>query len=346
MTIEDYDLVILGSGEGSKFLAWTQAKKRQRVALVERKYIGGSCPNIACLPSKNVIHSAKVASYARRGAEFGVNAGGAVSVDMKAVRERKRKMVAELVAIHVKNFETSGAELIMGSGRFVAPKTIEVQLAGGATRQLRGANVVIGTGTHATLVDVPGLADARPLTHIEALELDVLPAHLLVLGGGYVGLEFAQAMRRLGSRVTIIANHEGLLVREDDDVQEAMRALLGDEGIEVVGNAKVTAVSGRSGTAVQLRIERAGATSIVEGSHLLAATGRTPNTAGLGLELAGVELAANGYVKVNDRLQTTAAGVWAVGEAAGSPQFTHIAYDDFRVILDNLNGGARVTTGR
>src|ERR1700749_4794034 len=175
---DEYDLVIIGSGEGSKFLAWTEARRGQRVALVERHYIGGSCPNITCLPSKNVIHSAKVASYARRGAEFGVRTGE-VSVDMKAVMDRKRKMVRELVAIHVKNFETSGAELIMATGRFVPPKAVEVQLNDGGTRQLRGKNVVIGTGTHATIANIPGLADARPLTHIEALELDVLPAHLV-----------------------------------------------------------------------------------------------------------------------------------------------------------------------
>ena len=348
MAIEDYDLVILGSGEGSKFLAWAQAKKGQRVAVVERKYIGGSCPNIACLPSKNVIHSAKVASYVRRSAEFGVQTG-TVTVDMQAVRERKRKMVSELVAIHLENFRKSGAELVMGSGRFVGPRTLEVTLNAGGTRQLRGANVVIGTGTHATIGNIPGLADARPLTHIEALELDVVPDHLLVLGGGYVGLELAQAMRRLGSRVTVIEANERLVAREDEDVQEGLRALMSDEGIDVVLGAKVTAVSGQSGTSVQVRLAQAGTSAVpavIAGTHVLAATGRTPNTAGIGLDVAGVELTERGYVKVNEKLQTTAPGVWAVGESAGSPQFTHIGYDDYRVILAQLSGGERVTTGR
>jgi pyruvate/2-oxoglutarate dehydrogenase complex dihydrolipoamide dehydrogenase (E3) component len=335
-SIEDYDLVILGTGEGSKFLAWTFARQGQRVAIVERKYIGGSCPNIACLPSKNVIHSAKVASHFQRGAEFGIQSGS-FTVDMEAVRQRKRDMVTGLVDIHLNNFKNSGAELILGSGRFIAPKTLEVTAAGGSIRHLRGTNVVIGVGTHASLPSFPGLKEAQPLTHIEALELGELPGHLLVLGAGYIGLELAQAMRRFGSR---------LVHREDDDVAEGLRALFEDEGIDLVLGASIESVSGISGQSVTLHLQHNGSPQTLEGTHLLVATGRTPNTAGIGLELAGVELTPSGYVQVNERLQTTAPGVWAVGEAAGSPQFTHIAYDDFRVIRDNLLGTHRVTTGR
>jgi len=345
MSIQDYDLVILGSGEGSKFLAWTQARKGNRVAVIERRYIGGSCPNIACLPSKNIIHSAKIAALARRGAEFGVQTGP-VTVDMKTVRERKRKMVRELIDIHEQNFASSGSELILGSGRFVGPKTLDVTLRDGSVRTLRGTHVVIGAGTHATIGSIPGLADAQPLTHVEALELDDVPAHLVVLGGGYVGLELAQAMRRLGSRVTVLDANDRLLPREDSDTQEALGALFKDEGIDVVAGANVVSVSGRSGAAVQVRLESAGETGMLEGTHLLAAMGRTPNTAGIGLDLAGVELDDRGYIKVNEKLETTAPGVWAIGEVAGSPQFTHIAFDDYRVIRDNLSGGNRVTTGR
>src|SRR5450755_1102121 len=207
MTMEDYDLVILGSGEGSKFLAWTHARNGNRVAVIERKYIGGSCPNVACLPSKNVIQSSKVVALARRGAEFGVRSGP-ISVDMTAVRERKQKMVRDLVDLHEQNFASSGAELVLGNGRFVGPRTLHVTLRDGTSRTLRGAHVVIGTGTHATIGEVRGLADAQPLTHVEALELGEVPAHLLVLGNGYVGLEFAQAMRRLGSRVTVLARSD------------------------------------------------------------------------------------------------------------------------------------------
>jgi pyruvate/2-oxoglutarate dehydrogenase complex dihydrolipoamide dehydrogenase (E3) component len=344
-TPEEYDLVVLGSGEGSKYVAWTLAKQGQRVAVVEREYIGGSCPNIACLPSKNIIHSAKVVSYLRRSEEFGVITNG-FKVDMSVVRDRKRKMVKGLVDIHVDNFTKSGTELIMGSGRFVALRTLEVSLSEGGTRYLRGTNVIIGTGTRATLEPIPGLIESHPLTHIEALELDVIPAHVLVMGGGYIGLEFAQTLRRLGSNVTIIERNARLIHREDEDVVAGLEALLKDEGIELVVDAAIKQVSGLSGDSVQVVIEQDGVARSLEGTHLLVATGRTPNTDGIGLELANVEVTDRGYVRVNERLETTAAGVWAIGESAGSPQFTHIAFDDFRVIRDNLLGGNHVTTGR
>ena len=342
---EDYDLVILGSGAGSKFLAWTLAEQGQRVAVIERKYIGGSCPSIACLPSKNIIHSAKIASYFRRSKEFGIDKDN-VKINMSAVRDRKRKAVAGFVDFHVDTFRESGAEFILGSGRFVAPRTLEVALNDGTTRLIRGTNVTIGTGTRAKLDPIPGLVDSRPLTHIEALELDEIPEHLIVMGGGYIGLELAQAMRRFGSRVTVIDHNERLLHREDKDVSEGLSTLFVDEGISVVLSTRVKSVSGESGKSVKLVLEQHGAQSTLEGTHLLVATGRTPNTDGIGLELAGVQLTDRGYVKVNERLETTAPGVWAVGESAGSPQFTHIAYDDFRVIRDNLAGGNHVTTGR
>jgi pyruvate/2-oxoglutarate dehydrogenase complex dihydrolipoamide dehydrogenase (E3) component len=343
--MEKYDLVILGSGEGSKYLAWTLAKQGQHVAVIERKYIGGSCPNIACLPSKNVIHSAKVASYFRRSEEFGIEKNG-FTIDMFAVRDRKRKMVTGLVDIHLENFKKSGAELILGSGRFIAAKTIEVTLLDGTMRTLQGTNVIIGTGTVATIESIPGLAASHPLTHIEALELDEIPQHLLVMGGGYIGLELSQAMRRFGSRVTIIERNDRLVHREDEDVAEGLRGLFEDEGIELVLNTHVESVSGTSGQSVEMIVRQGGSNRTLRGTHLLVATGRTPNNEGLGLELAGVALTDRGYIKVNERLETTAPGVWAIGEAAGSPQFTHIAYDDFRIIRENLAGGNRVTTGR
>ena len=342
---EDYDLVILGSGEPGKFLAWTLAAEGQRVAVVERQYVGGSCPNVACLPSKNVIHSAKVASYARRGAEFGVAAWGGAT-DMAAVRDRKRKMVAGLVEFHLAKFAASGAELVLGAGTFTGPRTVEVALWGGGTRTLRGENVVINTGSRAAIDATPGLREAGPLTHVEALDLDRVPEHLVVLGGGYVGLELAQAFRRFGSRVTVVERNDNLLHREDFDVSEAMATLFADEGIAVSTGTAVTRVTGTSGAAAQLHGTRGGDTVVIEGSHLLVAAGRTPNTDGIGLELAGVELDARGYVKVDERLRTAAAGVWAVGDCAGSPQFTHIGFDDFRIVRDNLAGGHRVTTGR
>ena len=340
-----FDNLILGSGEAGKYLAWTLAKAGQRSAVVERGLIGGSCPNIACLPSKNVIYSGHVAALLRRGAEFGI-ASGPVSVDMEGVRRRKRQMVDELVAIHRDRYEASGAELIIGEGRFVAPKTIEVRFPDGHTRLLAGERVFLNVGTRAAIPDVPGLSQAKPLTHVEALELGRLPDHLIVLGGGYVGLELAQPMRRFGSRVTVVEQAPQLVAREDGDVAQALLKLFEDEGIDVVLSAQVLEVEGRSGEKIRLRVRTPAGERTIEGSDVLVAAGRAPNTQGVGLETAGIELDARGYVKVNERLETTAPGVWAMGDCAGSPQFTHVAFDDFRIVRDNLNGGARTTRGR
>src|SRR4030095_875597 len=252
--VEEYDLVILGSGTGGTVAAWTFAGKGQRVAVIERKYVGGSCPNIACLPSKNVIHSAKVASYFRRSEEFGIPKRN-FAVDMRAVRERKRSMVSYWNDVYLENYKKNGAEFIRGSGRFVGPKTIEATLPDGRTRWLRGRNVIINTGTRAARESVPGLNEAQPLTHIEALELDQLPEHLLIIGGGYVGLELAQAMRRFGSKVTVLDRNNRLMHREDEDVCEALQQLFESEGIDIVLNANLRKVSGKSGQSVTLVIE-------------------------------------------------------------------------------------------
>jgi pyruvate/2-oxoglutarate dehydrogenase complex dihydrolipoamide dehydrogenase (E3) component len=342
---EEYDLIVLGSGEGGKYLAWTLARKGQRAVVVERKWIGGSCPNIACLPSKNVIHSAKVASLFYRSEEFGISKEN-VRINMSAVRDRKRKMVTGLVDMHLDIYNETGTELVMGSGRFVGPRTIEVILADGGTRTLRGKNVVINTGSHATVDHTPGLSEASPLTHIEALELDHIPKHLLVLGGGYVGLELSQAVRRFGSEVTVVERNGHLAHREDEDITRALEELFEDEGITVATDTKISRVEGKSGATVKLRGTRDGLEVVLEGTHLLVAGGRTPNTSGIGLELAGVKTTERGFVKVDERLQTTAEGVWAIGDCAGSPLFTHISFDDFRIVRDNITGGNRVTTGR
>ncbi len=342
---ERYDLVILGGGTGSTIAAWTFAGQGQRVAVIERKYIGGSCPNIACLPSKNILHGARVASYFRRGEEFGIVADR-FRVEMPAVRARKRAMVSGLNDVYLDHYKQTGAEFILGSGRFVGPKTVEVTLHDGSTRRLSGTNVIVSTGTRAALDTIPGLADAQPLTHIEALELDKVPGHLIVMGGGYVGLELSQAMRRFGSKVTVIDHNDRLLHREDDDVTNALADLFKDEGIDAALNAHVKRVSGKSGDSVTVVVEQDGREKTLAGTHLLVATGRRPNTEGIGLESAGIELTGRGYIKVNERLETTAPGVWAIGEVAGSPQFTHVSVDDFRVVRDNLTGGHHVTTGR
>lgn len=344
--VEEVDLLVLGSGEAGKFLAWTFARKGWKVAVIERRWIGGSCPNIACLPSKNIIHSAKVASFFRRGPEFGLP-NVAVSVNMSAVRERKREMVRELVQIHKDNYAASGTELILGEGRFIAPRTIEVCTHDGRTRTLRGSRVVIGTGTTATIDETPGLAAAQPMTHIEALELDEVPRKLLVLGGGFIGLEFAQAMRRFGSEVTLIDRNDRLLHGEDPDVSEELSAILAREGVQVVLNARICEVFGKSGEDVRLTCQKSSVEGAIEGTHLFVATGRSPNTRGIGLEeKAGVHLDERGYIAVDEHLETSAKDVFAVGECNGGPQFTHVAFDDFRVVRDRFNHGEKTTRDR
>jgi len=345
MNAEQYDALVLGSGEAGKYIAWHLAKSGQRTGVIERRYIGGSCPNIACLPSKNIIHSAKVATYFRSSDEFGITKDN-WTIQMSGVRDRKRKMVDTLVKVHLDRYRTSGAELIMGEGRFVEPRTIEIELPEGGKRVLRGERVFISTGSRATIDPIPGLLEALPLTHVEALELDYVPKHLIVLGGGYVGLELAHAMRRFGSQVTIVERSDRITHQEDEDVSEALEQLTRDEGIELLSGTVVARIEGKSGESITLHGTRAGSPIAIEGTDLLVATGRTPNTDGIGLELAGVERTGNGHVRVNERLETTAANVWAVGDCAGSPHFTHIAFDDFRVVRDNLSGGHRVTTGR
>jgi pyruvate/2-oxoglutarate dehydrogenase complex dihydrolipoamide dehydrogenase (E3) component len=344
-SLDRFQNVVLGGGEAGKYIAWELARWGQRVAVVERALIGGSCPNIACLPSKNVIHSAKVVDFVRHAATFGLRLGP-WTVDMAGVRRRKREMVDGMIAINKARFAANGLEFILGEGRFVAPRTIEVRLAQGGTRRLEGERVFLDLGTRAAVPDIPGMAGAAPLTHVEALELDRLPAHLIVLGGGYVGLEMAQAFRRFGSRVTVIEQAPQLAPREDADVAEAIRAIFAEDGIHVALETAAAAIEGRSGGHLRIRLRTTAGEREIEASDLLVAVGRTPNTRGIGLESAGVELDPRGYVKVNERLETSAAGIWAMGECAGSPQFTHVAYDDFRVVRDNLAGRPRTTRDR
>jgi pyruvate/2-oxoglutarate dehydrogenase complex dihydrolipoamide dehydrogenase (E3) component len=342
---ERFEILVLGSGAGGKLVAWHMAHAGRRTAVVERRWVGGSCPNIACLPSKNEIQSAKVAYLAHHAAQYGTMTGP-VATDMAKVRQRKRDMVDQLVAVHLQNYQASGAELIMGSGRFVAPRTLEVRLNDGGTRVMAGDKVFLNLGTHAAIPGVPGLEAAQPLTHIEALELDYLPSHLIVLGGGYVGVEMAQAYSRFGSRVTIVEPGPRLMSREDPDVSNEVQRILSNEGIRVLVAAQPIGVSGRSGEELNVTVRTPAGEQRIEGSDLLVAVGRIPNTAGIGLEEIGVELDERGYIRVNARLETTAPDVWAIGECAGSPHFTHISEDDFRIIRDNLAGWKRSTQDR
>lgn len=339
-TVEKFDVIVLGSGQGGKLLAWHLASSGRNVAVVERRWIGGSCPAVACLPSKNELWSAKVAHMVRNASEFGT-VSDAAKTDMRKVRSRKQNMIDQVVAFHEKAYAGSGAQLIMGNGRFVGPKTIEVVLNAGGTRTLTGDQIIVDVGTHAAVPDIPGLDAARALTHIEALELDHLPAHLIVLGGGYIGIEMAQAYRRFGSRVTVVEPAPRLLGREDADLGVAMQSILEHEGIEILLDARPLTVRGLSGDAVTLTVQTAMGERQLEGSDLLVAVGRVANTDGIGLDKAGIKTDGRGFIEVNERLETTASGVWAIGECAGSPQFTHVSVDDFRIVRDNMAGGNR-----
>jgi pyruvate/2-oxoglutarate dehydrogenase complex dihydrolipoamide dehydrogenase (E3) component len=349
-TPEQYDAIIIGSGEAGKWMAWTLGGQGQRAINIEDKRIGGACPNVACLPSKNVIHSAKVAQYFQRGAEFGMISSDWY-VDMVGVNARRQKLVDGNLKAHLANYTKSHAEIVMGFGRFIAEKTVEVALNAGGTRTLHSGRIFLDTGSRATIDPIPGLAESAPLTHIEALSLTVLPEHLVVLGGGFIGLELAQAMRRFGARVTIIERNPSIAHREDPDVIEGLQQLFHDEGIEIVPNANPTRVEGTSGKSVTLHLTLPSGETIIQGSHLLVATGRTPNTQNMGLEVVGIKTTPAGHIQVNDRLETTAPGVWAMGDCAGSPHFTHISFDDFRTVRDNiardnLAGANRTTAGR
>ena len=337
--------VVLGGGEAGKYIAWELAREGRPVVVIERALVGGSCPNSACVPSKNLIRSAKVADLMHNAALYGLQVG-TPTIDMRAVRQRKRDMVDGMIGIHEKKFAVPHLEFILADGVLVGERTIEARLSDGTRRRFIADRVFLNLGTTASIPDIPGLADSRALTHVEALELDRVPSHLIVLGGGYVGVEFAQAYRRFGSRVTIVEYGPQLLGREDPDVAAAVRSIFEEDGIDVVTGAQTREVGGHSGDAVRLRITTADGEQTIEGTDILVAAGRTPNTRHIGLEQARIALDERGFVKVNDRMQTSADGVWAVGECAGSPQFTHAALDDYRVVRDNLAGIERTTSSR
>ncbi|OCK89743.1 FAD-dependent pyridine nucleotide-disulfide oxidoreductase [Cenococcum geophilum 1.58] len=345
---EQYDALIVGSGAAGKFISWSISSTGKRVALVERRWVGGSCPNVACLPSKNVIHSAAIAHDARNSVTSGMLLSSTPQIDMAVVRERKREMVRGLVEMHEGSFKGSGVEFIWGNAKFIAPKTIVVETSDSKTRTLAAETIIISTGSRATIDDTPGLRESDPLTHIEILEMDKIPTHLVILGGGYVGLEFAQAMRRLGSDVSVVERNNRILKHEDEDISSSLTDILKREGIRFYPSTTVSKVTGRSGESIALTGKRSDQPFEITGSHLLVASGRTPNTDGLGLESTGVSLTPKGHVQVDEYLRTTSPGVFAVGDCAGSPHFTHIAIDDFRIVRDFLAGKTplRSTTNR
>jgi pyruvate/2-oxoglutarate dehydrogenase complex dihydrolipoamide dehydrogenase (E3) component len=343
--IEKFENLVIGSGGSGKFVGWTMGDERRRTAMIEHRFLGGACPNIACLPSKSIIYAAKVISLGRRGAEFGLKTES-MSVDMPRVQQRKRQMVEELHQMHADRTTASGVELIMGHARFVAPRTVEVDLKAGGVRTISGDRVFLDLGSSAAMPEIPGLKVANAMTHVEVLDLDRVPEHLIVLGGGYIGLELSQAMRRLGARVTVIEPGPQLAGREDPDIAAELFDLFEAEGIEILLGTQASQVEGRSGDRIRVQANGAGGKRTIEGTDLLVATGRKANTDGIGLELTGVQLDDHGFVKVNERLETTSENIWAMGDCAGSPQFTHVAYDDFRIVNENLKGGNRTTKNR
>lgn len=340
--VKQYDIVVLGGGKGGKTLAMDQAKAGRRVAVIEAGMIGGSCINIACIPTKALVRSAQLVAWTRHAVALGLTQTGPVRVDMPHVASRTAQVVAGMVAMNRAAFEASGFDLLLGWGRFVGQRVIEVETETGPI-QVTAERIYLNLGTRAAIPPVPGLIEAAPLTHVEALTLEVLPSRLLVIGGGYIGMEMAQAFRRLGSEVVVIETGPRLALREDADVSTAIGDLFRDDGIELSFDARIARVTGQSGTDVTVHFE-SGAS--VSGSHVLVATGRVPMTAGIGLDLAGVALTERGFIRVDETLGTTAPGIWALGEVAGSPMFTHVSLDDYRVAKSGIVGGMRTTAGR
>jgi pyruvate/2-oxoglutarate dehydrogenase complex dihydrolipoamide dehydrogenase (E3) component len=340
---EQYDCLILGSGQAGSPLATALAQAGRETAIVERAHVGGTCINEGCTPTKTMVASARVAYLARRGADYGVGVGD-VTVDMKRVRQRKREIVDSFRGGSERRLEDKpNLDLIYGEARFTGPKTVQIMLPSGEKRELTAETIFINTGERPAAPNVPGLDPARTLNSTSIMELDVVPPHLLVIGGGYVGLEFAQMFRRFGSQVTVIQRGGQLLVREDRDVAEAVAQILAEDGIEILLNSSPTEAT-PTDNGVTLHVKTPDGERDITGSHVLAAAGRVPNTDALNLAAAGVATNERGYIQANERLETSAPGIYALGDVKGPPAFTHISYDDFRIIRTNLLEGGNATT--
>ncbi|MGW0819467.1 dihydrolipoyl dehydrogenase family protein [Streptomyces viridiviolaceus] len=339
--VEDVDLLVVGGGKGGKTLAMDIARGGGRVAMVERGMIGGTCINVACIPTKTLVTSARLLDSLSRAEQVGVRAEKPVA-DLTLLREHKEGVVAGMVDLNHRQFLDSGMDFILGTARFIGERTVQVVLNDGGTRVLRGKDVVINTGTVPGIPDIPGITEVEPLTSETLLHLDRIPEHLVVIGGGYVGLEFAQMFAAFGSRVTVLHRGERVLPREDPDVSEAVTQFLADAGVRLHTGVTISEVSrGPSGVTVRLSDG-----TEVTGTDVLVAVGREPVTKNLDLGAAGVRTDDRGFVRVDDRLATSAPRTWAVGDVAGSPQFTHVSLDDYRIVKANIAGGDRRTTGR
>jgi pyruvate/2-oxoglutarate dehydrogenase complex dihydrolipoamide dehydrogenase (E3) component len=330
-TPQHFDAIILGSGQAGTPLSTALAGAGMRTALIERSHVGGTCVNEGCTPTKTMIASGRVAHLARRGPDYWVHTGS-ITIDMTKVRERKRKIVENFRGGSQSKIEkTANLELIFGEARFTSAKTISIRTKQGEERSLTAESVFINAGARPSVPKIDGLEGIPFLDSTSIMELDAVPEHLLVLGGGYIGLEFGQLFCRLGSRVTILHNGSQLLTREDPDVADAVKKILEEDGIEILLNAKASAIQQRGS---EILLESEGRTAT--GSHLLVAAGRTPNSDMLNLGAAGIDTDEDGFIRVNERLKTSVAGVYALGDIKGGPAFTHISYDDFRIIRSNL----------
>lgn len=343
MEPERFDAIVLGTGQAGKPLALELGGAGRRTAVVEREYVGGTCVNVGCTPTKTMVASARVAYLARRAADFGVGCGP-VAVDLAQVRRRKQAIVDDFRTAGERRLEKAeNVELIFGEGRFLAPKVVEVTLKGGGARTLTADLIFINAGCRPARPALAGLDSVAALDSTSIMEQSALPEHLLILGGGYVGLEFGQMFRRFGSAVTVAQRGKQLLSREDPDVAAEVQKVLQEDGIEVLLETDAARVQAADrGVALDLRGPAGERT--VTGSHLLVAAGRVPNSDRLNLVAAGVTVDARDFIRVNERLETNVAGIYALGDIKGGPAFTHISYDDYRIIRNNLLRGGHSTT--
>jgi len=341
-----FDTVIIGTGQSGKPLAIALARAGRKVAVIERKQVGGTCINVGCTPTKTMVASGRVAYLARRAKDYGVDAGR-VTVNMRRVIDRKRRMVESFRNYGQKTLEkTANLELVFGEARFKNARRVVVELKGGGTRELEGKRIVVNTGGRPAVPTIPGLDRIRFLDSSSIMELAELPKHLIVLGGGYVGLEFCQMFRRFGARVTIVNRDPRLILREDPDVSAEVEKILEEDGIEILNSTQVTLLE-KTRAGVRAVLETGEGARRISGSHLLLALGRVPNSDRLNLGAAGVETDSSGFIKVNPKLETNVPGIYAIGDVKGGPAFTHISYDDFRVLRENwLNGGNATIEGR
>ena len=341
---QKYDAIVIGSGQGGGPLASALARAGRTTALVEREHVGGTCVNEGCTPTKTMVASARVAYLARRGADYGVQTGE-IHVDMTTVRRRKRDIVESFRSGSERGTrETPGLDLLMGEGSFTGPKTIQVRMLDGEVRQLSADLIVINTGLRPTIPALPGLDTVPILTSTTVMELDTVPEHLLILGGGYVGLEFGQMFRRFGSRVSIIQRGGQALKNEDADVAEAVHAILREDGIDLLLNTQALAVQRGAQDAIEVMVRGPEGERTLSSSHLLVAVGRSPNTEALHLDATGVKTTAHGHIAVNERFETNVPGIYAIGDVTGEPAYTHISYDDYRILKANLTEGKQMTS--